>query len=108
MEVSADHGMIASESLLGYHTSEHFTAFIRDKMMPELDYARTLIMDNASWHHSEVRKDILEQAGHRIIFQPPDTPQFTHLFVNQAMDITAEAMEPWYAARLDCASMQFA
>lgn len=68
--------MIAYKSLLGHYTSERFTPFIQDKLMPELEYLRTFIMDNASWHHSKLTKDLLERQGHRIIFQPPYTPQF--------------------------------
>lgn len=43
-------------------------------LIPQLKQGQVLILDNASFHRSEKTKKIVEEAGYRLLFLPPYSP----------------------------------
>jgi transposase len=51
-----------------------FNVWVRDFLVPELRPGQVVIMDNAAFHKSKVTKQLIEEAGCRVFFLPPYSP----------------------------------
>lgn len=58
-----------------------FNLWIRDFLVPELKPGQTVIWDNASFHKSLQSRQLIEQAGCRVIFLPPYSPDLNPIEV---------------------------
>lgn len=70
-------GVIASCNLLGATDGLTFEAFIAQKLVPELWEGACVVMDNCSVHLSEAVREQIEEAGARLIYLPPYSPDFS-------------------------------
>ena len=53
-----------------------FNAWLEKFLIPELRPNQTIIMDNASIHKSQKTRQLIENAGHNLLFLPPYSPDF--------------------------------
>jgi transposase len=51
-----------------------FNVWLKQVLIPELNPGQTLILDNASFHKSEESKKLVEEAGCKLMFLPPYSP----------------------------------
>lgn len=54
--------------------TELFNIWLKDFLIPELKVGQVVIMDNATFHKSEKSRKLIEEAGCRILFLPPYSP----------------------------------
>lgn len=72
----AHHGMIAPFVMNGPINRIAFEAYIERVLVPELRPDDIVIMDNLSSHKGERTRHLIEQAGARLLFLPPYSPDF--------------------------------
>ena len=60
----------------GYCNADVFNAWIEQALIPELIPGQTVIMDNARFHQSEQTKILIENAGCKLLFLPPYSPDY--------------------------------
>ena len=53
-----------------------FNHWLKSHRFKELNQRSTIIMDNATFHKTAATRQIIEQAGHTILFLPPYSPDF--------------------------------
>ena len=58
----------------GSVNSDVFYAWIKQCLIPELPVYSLIVMDNATFHKREDIQEILEEAGHDILWLPPYSP----------------------------------
>ena len=58
----------------GTCNTDLFNMWLRDFLIPELKPGQVLILDNAAFHKSQNTKRLIEEAGCRIFFLPPYSP----------------------------------
>lgn len=58
----------------GTCNTELFNTWLKKVLIPELKPGKVLILDNASFHRSATSKKLIEDAGCRILFLPPYSP----------------------------------
>jgi putative transposase len=58
----------------GYCDSSIFEVYIKDVLIAELKEGMVVVMDNINFHHSEKVREIIENAGCKIIFLPTYSP----------------------------------
>lgn len=51
-----------------------FNLWLKDFLLPELKPGQVVIMDNASFHKSQDSQRLIEQAGCKVLFLPPYSP----------------------------------
>ena len=51
-----------------------FLAWVKQMLIPELSKGQVVVMDNASFHESKLIKEAIEEAGCKLIFLPPYSP----------------------------------
>lgn len=51
-----------------------FLAWVKQMLIPELTKGQVVVMDNASFHKSNLIKEAIEEAGCSLIFLPPYSP----------------------------------
>jgi transposase len=51
-----------------------FNLWLKDFLIPELKPGQVVIMDNATFHKSQDSQQLIKQAGCRILFLPPYSP----------------------------------
>jgi len=66
--------LIAPFYFNGNTTSEVFITWLKDVLLPVWNNKDTLIMDNASWHKTQIVKDFLKLNNINYIYQPPYSP----------------------------------
>lgn len=67
--------IIAPMQYNGTMDSYLFKTWYSMQLLPVLPESSTIIMDNASVHNKVTLKKLAEEAGHRLIFLPPYSPQ---------------------------------
>jgi transposase len=70
-------GVIAQWSALGAVDGITFEAFIARKLVPQLWKGAIVIMDNCSIHKAPEIEALLQDAGARLIYLPPYSPDFS-------------------------------
>lgn len=56
-----------------------FNQWLEEHLIPELKPNSTLILDNAAFHPKDDVFRIAEQAGHKVLFLPPYSPDFNRI-----------------------------
>lgn len=64
-------------NLVGSTDGLTFEAFISQKLVPQLWKGACVIMDNCSIHLGEEVRKLIEEAGAKLIFLPPYSPDFS-------------------------------
>ena len=69
-----DSKIIAPFCYKGTCNTELFNTYLQKILIPELEEGQTVIMDNASFHKSQKTRKLIEEAGCKILFLPPYSP----------------------------------
>lgn len=64
----------ASQVIEGYWNRELFEAYVENLIILILKPEKTIILDDARFHRSERKKDLIENVGCKIWFLPPYSP----------------------------------
>lgn len=70
-------GLITQVSLLGSTDSLTFEAFIAQRLLPKLRSGACVLMDNCWIHKGAAIEALITQAGARLIYLPPYSPEFS-------------------------------
>ena len=60
-----------------------FNQWLEKHLVPELNPNSTLILDNAAFHRKDDVFGIAKQAGHKVLFLPPYSPDFNRIEQDQ-------------------------
>lgn len=69
--------LVASSNIYGAVDAVTFEAFIANKLVPKLWKNAIVVLDNAKIHLGETVRKLIEQAGARLIYLPPYSPEFS-------------------------------
>jgi transposase len=69
-------GLWALWQKLGAWTGQLFEAFLCDELLPRLPPGCVLVLDNARIHHGPQLKEMVERAGHALLYLPPYSPDY--------------------------------
>jgi transposase len=58
----------------GYTDAKRFNGWLKKHLLPCLKKGQVIIMDNAAFHKSQEIKNLIEEAGCKLLFQPPYSP----------------------------------
>ena len=53
-----------------------FNYWLKNHLFAELAQDSTIIMDNATFHKTALTRQLIEEAGHTLLFLPPYSPDF--------------------------------
>lgn len=67
---------IAPVLFRGSVTAPVFEQWLTEQFIPSLRQPSVLVLDNAAFHRAVVVTRLMEQAGHRVLFLPPYSPDF--------------------------------
>jgi transposase len=70
-------GVVAQINLIGSTDGLTFEAFISQRLVPQLWVGACVVMDNCSIHKGAEIEALLNQAGARLIYLPPYSPDFS-------------------------------
>jgi len=56
-----------------------FNQWLKEHLLPELNANSTVILDNAPFHRKEDVFQIVEEAGHKVLFLLPYSPDFNRI-----------------------------
>ena len=70
-------GLITHVSLLGATDGLTFEAFIAQRLVPKLWSGACVLMDNSSIHKGAEIEALITQAGAKLIYLPPYSPEFS-------------------------------
>ena len=70
-------GVVTQLNLIGATDGLTFEAFISEKLVPKLWAGACVVMDNCSIHLGEEIQALIEQAGAKLIYLPPYSPDFS-------------------------------
>lgn len=74
---SVQEGVLATSCHIGGTDRHRVASYLVEELLPQIrGQQRTLIMDNARFHHSHEPVAAVEEAGHHILFLPAYTPNF--------------------------------
>ena len=68
---------MASSNIYGSVDGITFEAFIATKLVPKLGNNSYVVMDNARIHLGDMVKELIEQAGAKLIYLSPYSPEFS-------------------------------
>lgn len=69
-------GLWALWQKLGAWTGSLFELFVLEHVLPHLPAGSVLVLDSARIHHGQSLKEVVEQAGHSLLYLPPYSPDF--------------------------------
>ncbi len=69
-------GPLAARSFVGAMNQERFEAWLAECLVPRLQEGDVVVLDGSSCHKSAKAREIIEQAGCRLLFLPPYSPDF--------------------------------
>lgn len=70
-------GVLASFNVFGPTDGITFEAFIKQRLVPKLWKNACVVMDNCSIHYGKEIKKAIEEAGAKVIYLPPYSPEFS-------------------------------
>jgi transposase len=70
-------GVVTQINLIGTVDGLTFEAFIAQKLVPQLWVGACVVMDNCSIHKGKEIESLINQAGARLIYLPPYSPEFS-------------------------------
>jgi transposase len=71
--------MLAPFVFEGRMNTDLFTGWLEQCLVPELIINQTVIMDNAPWHISEEVRNIIEDAGCKLLYLPKYSPELNKI-----------------------------
>lgn len=54
--------------------TEIYTAWVEQDLLPKLPVGSVVVMDNATFHKGRYMKQVIEEAGHTLLYLPPYSP----------------------------------
>ena len=60
----------------GNTNAEWFNVWLEQHLFKELAPQSILIMDNAAFHKTALTRELIQQAGHTLLFLPPYSPDY--------------------------------
>ena len=69
--------VVASRNIYGAVNGITFEAFILRELVPKLWKGACVVMDNAKIHCGEMVKEFIEEAGAKLIYLSPYSPEFS-------------------------------
>jgi len=69
--------VVASRNIYGAVNGITFEAFILRELVPKLWQGACVVMDNAKIHCGEMVKEFIEEAGAKLIYLSPYSPEFS-------------------------------
>jgi transposase len=66
---------IAPMVFRGSMNGDLFYGWVETVLIPEFKQNQVVIMDNATYHHNSMVKELFEEAGIRILYLPPYSPE---------------------------------
>lgn len=69
--------VLASAYIYGAVDGATFEAFLVQKLIPNIWKNACVVMDNAKIHKGEMVRELIEEAGARLIYLPPYSPEFS-------------------------------
>ena len=74
-----DRQIVAPMTFSGYCNTLLMESWVEQMLVPALKPGQVVVMDNASFHKSERLRELIEQAGCRLLFLPPYSPDFNKI-----------------------------
>lgn len=71
--------LLAPIYFTGNTDTEAFNYWIKEHLLPELkkeNISKTIVMNNAAFHKSQKTRELIEKAGHKLLYLPPYSPDF--------------------------------
>ena len=68
--------LTSTKKITGTTNGAIFEEYIEDVLIPTLTKGQCVIMDNAAIHKTKRVKSLIEQAGCRLLFLPPYSPDY--------------------------------
>ena len=81
-------GIVTSINLLGAADGLTFEAFVMQKLVPNLWQGATVVWDNSTIHKGKEIEKMLAEAGVKLIYLPPLSPDF-----NQARKLLVKSQK---------------
>lgn len=67
--------LLAPIYFTGNTDTEAFNYWIEEHLLPAIkEQRKVIVMDNASFHKSQRTKELIENAGHQLLYLPPYSP----------------------------------
>ena len=66
--------LLAPLLLSGTVNTVVFNAWVEQFLLPELGQPSVIIMDNAAFHKHPTTRELIENAGHKLLYLPPYSP----------------------------------
>jgi transposase len=82
--------------------SDVFHDWVAKKLMPELPKDCVIVMDNATFHKRKDTQELIQNAGHTILYLPPYSPNFN--LIEQTWAWVKRKRKDW---RMDCIESLF-
>lgn len=79
-----------------------FESWMKQILLPDLPKNSVIVMDNAAFHKRETTKELIEAAGHKILWLPPYSPD-----LNPIEKKWASVKHTWRAMKIDCIDKLF-
>ena len=71
--------VLAPMTFKGHCNTTLFEAWVEQFLVPELQPEQVVVLDNASFHQSPRTRELIEQAGCRVLFLAPYSPDFNKI-----------------------------
>jgi len=71
--------ILAPLTFEGYCNTVLVEAWVEQVLVPELKPGQVVVIDNASFHKSATTRDLIEQAGCKLLFLPPYSPDLNKI-----------------------------
>ena len=68
------HAWLATLLLTGSVAAQVFEQWLTEQLIPSLTQPSVLVLDNAAFHRPRMVTELMERAGHRVLFLPPYSP----------------------------------
>ena len=69
-----DHQVLAPMTFQGHCNTMLFDAWVEQFLVPTLKPVQVVVLDNASFHHSQRTRELIAQAGCQVLFLAPYSP----------------------------------
>lgn len=66
-------------TLAGSGNRDLFEMWLEQSLVPQLQPADVIVIDNASFHHAQALEEIVAEAGCEICYLPPDSPDLNKI-----------------------------
>ena len=77
-----------------------FNQWLKEHLLRKLKPLSTIILDNAPFHRKEDIFQIVEEAGHQVLFLPPYSPDFNRIEQDQRSGLVSWILNPAHSLTL--------